>query len=244
MIDNEMLSITPALPGVKYLKFFPSGLGGNAEVARGKTQGSGTGWHVCDGYFVTNEHVIKGAETISIEIEDQFFPARAVVVDRRLDLAVLKIDQVPENVGCIPISTNYAAGQTVYAVGFPLGRTLGRETKITDGLIVSVKGIEDEPSTMTISAPIQLGSSGGPLLDEFGNVVGVVAAKLRDIASQDSDVENVNFAVRSDYLLPMLAEFNIVREPLHKKLSNDTYAALSFGSVCGSVQCWLLVDIW
>ena len=93
-------------------------------------------------------------------------------------------------------------------MGFPLGKLLGDNPKITDGIISSNEGLRSDPTIMTISAPIQPGSSGGPVVDDFGRAVGIVVAKLKDSASSDKDVENINYAVKIDYLIPLLKQIN------------------------------------
>ena len=80
---------------------------------------------------------------------------------------------------------------------------------------------------MTISAPIQPGNSGGPLLDEFGNVVGVVVAKLRDVASSDGDVENVNYAIKARYVMPLLEDLGLEMKSTNVPIKNvcDAYCS-------------------
>ena len=65
---------------------------------------------------------------------------------------------------------------------------------------------------VTISAPIQPGNSGGPVVDDFGNLVGVVVAKLKNEASSDKDIENINYAINTDYLKPLLKQINLKLE--------------------------------
>ena len=84
--------------------------------------------------------------------------------------------------------------------GFPLISLLGETIKVTRGNISSVTGIDNDTSIMQISAPIQPGSSGGPVLDMSGNVVGVVSSKLNELAvakATGSLPQNINFAIKS-----------------------------------------------
>ena len=81
--------------------------------------------------------------------------------------------------------------------------------KITDGLISATQGLDSDATQLTISAPIQPGSSGGPLFDDKGNVVGIIVARLKNQASPDGDVENVNYAVNVKYLLPLIENLEI-----------------------------------
>ena len=97
---------------------------------------------------------------------------------------------------------------------------MGDEIKLTNGIISAKTGFQGDISTYQISVPIQPGNSGGPLLDKFGNAVGVIVAKLRNQASSDGDVENVNYAVKSSYLSPLLKRHGLVNDPEFKQLEN------------------------
>jgi len=89
----------------------------------------------------------------------------------------------------------------VIAVGFPLQGTLANQMNVTTGTVSALAGIGNDVTQLQITAPVQPGNSGGPLLDKSGNVVGVVVAKLNaiDMASQTGALpENVNFAVKAE----------------------------------------------
>ena len=214
--NGAIRAITPnalSRVGSSFIKIYPR------KEAEQTVSGSGSGWHVGGGYIVTNAHVISGANAITVTVSDRSLDARVVVMDQKLDLAILKLSEVPSSLTVAPISSDFSAGQRVYALGFPLGKVLGRKPKITDGLISSLEGINSDPTNLTISAPIQPGSSGGPIFDEMGNVVGVVVAKLRDTASPDGDTENVNYAVNVKYLLPLIDGL-----PIDKQVVSTTKA--------------------
>jgi hypothetical protein len=98
-------------------------------------------------------------------------------------------------------------GSTVATVGFPNIGLQGFAPKLTKGEIASLSGAQDDPRYFQISVPVQPGNSGGALVDEHGNVVGVVAAKLNAaaaVATSGALPENVNYAVKSSFLLGFL----------------------------------------
>lgn len=212
---DAMLEVQPLVfeEPILLLKTYPRG-----PVARGK--GSGTGWYIGDGRFVTNEHVVRDARSITLHIQGEKRSGRAIVVDPKLDLAVVEVDRPYPNIPVIPIDTSFEVGETVYAIGYPLAQVLGTRPKITDGILSSDAGIGSDPTNFTISVPVQPGNSGGPLLDEAGNAIGVIASKLKDGVSSDGDVENTNYAVKASYLMLLLQPLGISISPNTAPLPN------------------------
>ena len=209
---SALINLSPPEPRIIFIKTWP-----RDTVDRRKRSGSGSGWHAGGGFIVTNAHVINKAKAINVRIGAEVVDARVVTVDEKLDIAVIKLSQIPSDLGTLPISQAARPGQTIFAVGFPLGDTLGKSPKITDGLISSDEGLGGDPTNLTISAPIQPGNSGGPLLDEFGNVVGVVVG----------DVENVNYAIKARYVMPLLEDLGLEMKSTNVPIKNvcDAYCS-------------------
>ena len=95
-------------------------------------------------------------------------------------------------------------GETVYALGFPMSDVLGDRLKVSEGIVNSIAGIEDDPTMFQISIPIQPGNSGGPLITSRGVVVGVVTSSINQrymLAKTNNLAQNVNFAVKASLLL-------------------------------------------
>lgn len=113
------------------------------------------------------------------------------------------------------ISTNDAQlGDSVFTIGFPAIDLQGTEPKYTDGKISSLSGLRDDPDKYQISVPVQPGNSGGPLVDQSGNVAGVIVARLNDFAalrSMGSLPQNVNYAVKGKLLRDFLSQSSDVR---------------------------------
>lgn len=170
-------------------------------------KGSGTGFLMTeDGYLVTSEHVVSDGRTLRVLTRGGVVNARVVKVDAANDLALLKVEGNYTPLPVVP-SRTVKLGSTVATVGFPNIGLQGFAPKLAKGEIAALSGPQDDARFFQISAPVQPGNSGGALVDERGNVVGVVAAKLDAAAalkSSGSLPENVNYAVKSSYLLSFL----------------------------------------
>ncbi len=107
-------------------------------------------------------------------------------------------------------------GDAVAVYGFPLPGVLAPGNNITFGNITALAGPADNSSLLQISAPVQPGNSGGPVLDEAGNVVGIVVSKLNAlrVATATKDIpQNVNFAIKASVLADFLAAHNVAFSP-------------------------------
>lgn len=177
------------------------------QVAIAAASSFGTGFFVSrNGHVATNAHVIEGASKIVVYTNESQYEASVLVVDESNDLAILKVDAATKPLHVRTVD-GINKGSRVFTIGFPNPSLQGVEPKYTDGAISSFSGLRDKPNVMQISTPIQPGNSGGPLIDQEGNVVGVVVSKLNAIAvmaKQEYIPENVNFAIKGDYLLPLL----------------------------------------
>jgi S1-C subfamily serine protease len=168
---------------------------------------SGSGFFITDdGYLITNNHVVKDATKIRLFTSAGLIDAKVVQVDAANDLALLKADGqfIP-----LPITSSRSAqlGSTVTTIGFPDPGLQGFSPKLAKGEIASLSGTTDDPRYFQISVPVQPGNSGGALVDEHGNVVGIVSAKLdasAALAASGALPENVNYAVKSSLLLSFL----------------------------------------
>jgi len=115
------------------------------------------------------------------------------------DLALLRIERAIANV---TFRTNpIGLGETVFALGFPYPGILGQGLNVTDGLVSALSGIQNDTRYLQITAPVQPGNSGGPLVDNNGLVVGIVSMRINEIEvlkRSGSLPQNVNFAIRVD----------------------------------------------
>jgi S1-C subfamily serine protease len=176
----------------------------------------GTGFFISsEGHIVTNAHVVAGCSvaqaTAGMGLQAD---ARVLTRDTANDLALLKVDAKPTGYG--HLRTGVRTGENIFAFGFPLYGLLATTGNFTVGNVSAVAGLGDDTRYLQISAPIQPGNSGGPVLDENGNVVGVVVAKLNvlKVASAIDDVpQNVNFAIKASVLNNFLESTGIALQP-------------------------------
>ncbi len=167
----------------------------------------GTGFYVSDrGYVLTNNHVVRGCKAFEVtRVGAAPVPARLVAKDETNDLAVLSTDARQATVP--PLAMRARVGESVYAYGYPMNGLLATAGNFTIGNVTANAGLDDDTGHMQISAPVQPGNSGGPLLDRYGNVVGVIQSKLNalKLASVTSDMpQNVNFAIKATVALNFL----------------------------------------
>ena len=159
---------------------------------------SGTGVVLSrDGYLVTNAHVVEGAYSITVRLsDDREFPARIVGRDQVSDLAVLSIDAADLTPACFGDSDSLRVGDSVVAIGDPLGAEL-RGT-MTDGIVSAInRDVTVDGRTMSLiqtNAALNSGNSGGPLINQYGQVVGINTIKM---SSSYSNIEGLGFAIPS-----------------------------------------------
>ncbi len=171
---------------------------------------SGSGTIVsADGHVLTAAHVVAGAKSVKVVTVRGTTTAKVLRIDEANDLAVLKL--VGGTYAALPVAASRTVrlGQTVATIGFPNIDIQGFSPKVTRGEISSLNGIGDDPRAWQISVPVQTGNSGGPLLDESGNLVGVVVAKLGMAAARATGdlPQNVSYAVKSAYALVLLEPY-------------------------------------
>lgn len=163
---------------------------------------SGTGFIVAEGRALTNNHVIDDCtRVIARNSAGRDMPATVVARDRELDLAILTLPRDAGPVLAFRDPPDMRRGEEVVTYGFPLSGLLSSGPTLTRGDISALAGLRDNQAHYQISAPVQPGNSGGPLLDRAGNVVGVVVSKLnaQRVAQQTGDLpQNVNFAIRGE----------------------------------------------
>jgi hypothetical protein len=161
--------------------------------------GSGTGFAVGNaGVVVTSNHVVSECSDVRVRTAQGLVTARVVAQSAAGDLAAIRLPQ-PAGDGLEIALADPELGAAVTVLGYPLTDILGADLRVTAGIVSSLS-LRADSRLMQISAPIQPGNSGGPVLNEAGAVVGVVAAKLAD----RFQAQNVNFAVSTHVLRSFL----------------------------------------
>jgi S1-C subfamily serine protease len=163
--------------------------------------GSGTGFIVSRvGHVLTNYHVIDDCGGISSRHGNLEQTLTVIASDPKNDLALLRQRRLPHTVAIFRAGRPVRPGDGVVVVGFPLRGLLASQANVTTGTISALAGLKDDTRFVQMTAPVQPGNSGGPLLDQSGHVVGVVASKLDAlrVAKAVGDLpQNVNFAIKA-----------------------------------------------
>jgi serine protease Do len=211
-VDALIRKVSPSIVQILVTGYGPleESQRGNTGVVIGRQKAIGSGFVIDpDGYIITNAHVVSGAQVVQIVLpsgnpdgslrslfssKTDILPARIVGVSRQIDMALLKIDNLPAKLPALPLASyrNLRQGEVVLAFGSPEGL---RNT-VTLGVISSVARQTDPDSPMVYiqtDAPINPGNSGGPLVNVDGAVVGVNTF----ILSQSGGNEGLGFAIPS-----------------------------------------------
>ncbi len=172
------------------------------EPTRTGYTSSGSGFLItADGYVLTNNHVVRGCAALRVRGDSGgTTKARVAGVDSSDDLAVLASDSRRSMAATFAAASIVRPGDDVIAVGYPLNGLLADEANVTTGSISALAGMYNDDRVLQMSAPVQPGSSGGPLFDRAGNIAGVVVTKLnaKIVAETMGDIpQNVNFAIKS-----------------------------------------------
>lgn len=164
---------------------------------------SGTAFMVGDkGQLLTNAHVVKDCKAIAAEQPGVAGLARVTVLaqDRANDLALIQVSPPFPNWSAPKFRQHIRLGEDVFVFGYPLTGIVASSGNFTRGSITALAGIGDDTGKLQLTAPVQPGNSGGPVLDQTGAVVGVVVAKLDALSlvkATGSFPEQINFAIKA-----------------------------------------------
>ena len=185
-----------------------------------------------EGMVVTNHHVVRDCASISVlDPQKQRAAATLVGTDAANDLALLKADRTFPVAASFRSGVPLQAGEAVTVVGYPLAGILGFEPNVAFGYVSAVGGLRGDASRFQISAPIHKGNSGGPILGQDGQVIGIVTSKLDALAVQKSTgdlPQNISFGVRGEIAQTFLASHaaRFASGAGGRKLENTEVAAI------------------
>ena len=186
--------------------------GGNAGDGPAKSFGSSFAVGEA-GHLLTNNHVIESCANVRVRREgDVAVAAEVVARDQQNDLALLKVATPLHDLVAFREGRGIRQGDGVLAYGFPLVGALAQEGNLTTGAVSALAGLNNDTRFLQMSAPVQAGNSGGPLVDAAGNLVGVVTSKLNalTVAAATGDVpQNVNFAIKGTVARDFLDANNV-----------------------------------
>jgi len=180
---------------------------------------SGTGFAITsNGYIITDEHVVRDADSVYVQSNDgKSYKTRVVYSEPQNDIAVLAItDSTFKTLGAIPYGFKKVEadlGENVFTVGYPANSIV-----FGPGFLTSSLGYQGDSTSYQTSIPVNPGNSGGPLLDNKGNVIGIVDAKQTRVAG-------AAFATKSSYLLKALQD--IPADSLKKPLTLNSKNVLA-----------------
>jgi hypothetical protein len=197
---------------------------------------SGTGFFVStNGHMVTNNHVIEGCDVVKAHYKGRELDADVLFTDRSNDLAIIKANIKPEKV--FPVSNeDVSLLEDIIVAGYPLGKNISASIKTFKGSVTALAGFGDNYSNFQIDASLSSGNSGGPIINQKGNVVGVAVEKLVEVG-----VEGFNFGVKSSTLKTFASSNQIkFQDPSTEELSNKELGQLITEATI-YLECWMSV---
>ena len=175
----------------------------NSETG-GSNIASGTAFFINNnGHLLTNNHVVEGCTISKVNYKNKDYDTRLIATDKILDLALLKAELKPKTF------FNFSNNETkklskIYVAGYPLGKGLSDDLKISSGIVSSLKGFEDNSNEIQIDAPINPGNSGGPIINENGDLIAIAVSGLAK-----DQTEGINFGIKSSAAESFLLSNNI-----------------------------------
>ena len=155
----------------------------------------------------TNQHVVDACRQVRVLHNGAPVVATVIATDPTADLAILRLPEPVADSALVRGDNPIKLGEAVVVVGFPLQGLLSSQASVSAGIVSRLAGPRDDPHQLQVTAPVQPGNSGSPLLDASGAVAGVVVAKLnalRFVKRTGAIPENVNFAVNAKYARALL----------------------------------------
>jgi S1-C subfamily serine protease len=157
---------------------------------------SGTGFFVSySGHIVTNYHVIQGCDENRLNFKGKEISSDVIAVDKTNDLAILKAEIKPPLVFSIS-DEDAPLLEDIIIAGYPLGKRVSAAIKTSKGSITALAGFGDNYSEFQTDAALNQGNSGGPIINQKGNVVGVAVSNY----GKKSGIESFNFGIKSSTL--------------------------------------------
>ena len=184
---------------------------------------SGTGFYVSNtGHIISNHHVVEGCNSVKLTFKGKEVSANVLAVDKMNDLAILKADITPSKVYSVA-TEDASLLEDIIIAGYPLGKKVSAAIKTSKGSITALAGYGDNYSEFQTDAALNQGNSGGPIMNQKGNVVGVAVANY----GKQAGVESFNFGIKSS-TLKTFANANGLKflPPNNRDLSNKDLGQL------------------
>ncbi|MDC3295872.1 serine protease [Candidatus Pelagibacter sp.] len=198
--------------------------------------GSGSGFFVSkDGHAITNYHVIEGCDINKLSFKGSQTEVKVLAVDKVNDIAILKSNAKPDVI--FPVSNeDVSLLEDVIVAGFPLGKQISSAIKTHKGVVTALAGAGDNYSFFQTDAAINQGNSGGPIINQKGNVVGIAVSTW-----VEEGVQGVHFGIKSSTLKTFASANGLsFASPNYRDLSNkDLGKLITKGTVY--VECHMTV---
>ena len=202
-----------------------------------KETSSGSGFFVTPNHIITNNHVTEDCD--EIHIKNKSYKSKVVLLDTdsTTDLSILETGKSSDSYLFFRSRKALRTGEQSIALGYPFSSTLGSELKVTSGNIAALTGFNNNIAELQLTAPVQPGNSGGPLLDDNGNVIGVIVSRLETSSeiTGDRPAQNVNFAIKSN-MVKIFMDLNMVEYNIRKSNGAKTVSEIVDESRDATVQ--------
>ncbi|HEY2685353.1 MAG TPA: serine protease [Steroidobacteraceae bacterium] len=206
-----------------------AGFDRNLLVDKDKPAKSGTGFFINDhGQLLTAAHVVHGCPVPVVKINDKSIDGKIVAESLLLDLAVVDTGgTVPAHVVPLRVGTNYDLGESVTNIGFPLNGLLTATPNVTRGNVSSRSALNGSIGQFQFSAPVQPGSSGGPVISDTGELLGVTVGTLsvERLIQRGILPQNVNFALDARYAASFMEKNKVSFESVAANRKSDGRSA-------------------
>jgi len=208
-----------------------------------KLDSTGSGFIINQrGQVLTNHHVVSGCSAVNVQVGQEKLQAAVQASDATNDLALLNTNRPASDFAAFADGSQPKLGESILTFGYPLQGILAPSVNLSTGITSSLAGMQGDSRMMQITAPVQSGSSGGPVVDLSGRVVGVVTSKLnsqRLEAASGNLSENVGFAIKAGIVKSFLdsqqVEYNA--KPFLNTLET-TVLAEAGQRFTVAIECW------
>ena len=198
---------------------------------------SGTGFFVSkSGHIISNHHVIEGCDKTKLSFKGKEIEADVLAVDKMNDLAILKTNLIPSQVYAVA-TEDASLLEDIIIAGYPLGKSVSAAIKTSKGSVTALAGYGDNYSEFQTDAALNKGNSGGPIMNQKGNVIGVAVSGY----GKKVGVESFNFGIKSSTLKTFASANGLTfLPPNNSELSNkDLGKLITDGTVY--LECYMTV---
>jgi len=196
---------------------------------------SGSGFFISEeGHLITNYHVVEGCDAVTTSYFGSEIDTKILASDKANDLALLKSDVIPRSIYAIS-NQDVKLLQDVVVAGYPLGKKVSAALKASTGTVTALAGYADNYSEFQTDAALNQGNSGGPIVDNKGNVVGVAVA----VYGKESGVESFNFGIKSSVVKAFTSSNDLkLISPSNREISKEALGE-KLNEATVYLECWM-----